>query len=153
MFLSFLLPRVVYVTWCLSNIVARFVVYIVFNWDGDDIVICDANFTAVSHGQRLVRLDGASAPQVLKVVLSIMPLDRFVKTPMQTIEVVADTNQVPPIIDKFKNIVQAVADYPATIKSVERFGFYEQAKQAFAIIQTGEQQLYGNIILKKGVAV
>jgi L-fucose mutarotase len=33
---------------------------------------------------------------------------------------------------------------------VERFAFYERAKQAYAIIATGEKALYANIILKKG---
>jgi L-fucose mutarotase len=36
---------------------------------------------------------------------------------------------------------------------VERFSFYERAKQAYAILATGEEALYANIILKKGVVV
>ena len=34
---------------------------------------------------------------------------------------------------------------------LERFAFYEYAKNAFAIVQTGETRQYGNIILQKGV--
>ncbi len=37
------------------------------------------------------------------------------------------------------------------ITRLERFAFYERAKQAFAILMTGELAKYGNIILKKGV--
>lgn len=37
------------------------------------------------------------------------------------------------------------------IELIERFAFYERAKQSFAVVATGESALYGNIILKKGV--
>ena len=36
-------------------------------------------------------------------------------------------------------------------QKMERFAFYERAKQAFAIVQTGEERLYGNIMITKGV--
>lgn len=39
------------------------------------------------------------------------------------------------------------------IKELERFAFYEQAKNAYAVIQTGEERQYGNLILVKGVVV
>ena len=49
-------------------------------------------------------------------------------------------------------LVIADANFPgAAIKEFERFEFYEQAKDAYLVIQTGESALYGNIILKKGV--
>ena len=34
---------------------------------------------------------------------------------------------------------------------IERQVFYEQAKGAYAVIQTGEERLYGNLLLRKGV--
>ena len=34
---------------------------------------------------------------------------------------------------------------------IERFDFYDQAKQAFAVIQTGERRFYGCFILRKSV--
>ncbi len=47
-------------------------------------------------------------------------------------------------------IKQFAPDAPP-ITRLERFAFYERAKQAFAILMTGELAKYGNIILKKGV--
>jgi L-fucose mutarotase len=35
--------------------------------------------------------------------------------------------------------------------NLERFAFYERAKQAYAVIATGEEAIYANIIIKKGV--
>jgi len=37
------------------------------------------------------------------------------------------------------------------VTSLERFAFYKRANAGYAMVQTGEQRLYGNIILKKGV--
>ena len=118
---------------------------------GDDLVICDANFPAASHAQHLIRLDGLSATQVLKAVLTVFPLDTYVNDPAQTMAVVDKPQEVPPIVEEFQTIINDHADHSALISPVERFAFYENAKKAYAIIQTSELRLYGNILLKKGV--
>lgn len=118
---------------------------------GDDIVIADANFPSESSSERIVRLDGIAATDALRAILSIMPLDSFVDDPARTMQVVGDAVAVPPVVKEFQHIVDTVADHAAPIASVERFAFYDVAKKAFAVVQTGERRLYGNIILKKGV--
>ncbi|MEP0233705.1 MULTISPECIES: RbsD/FucU domain-containing protein [Roseibium] len=119
---------------------------------GDEIVIVDANFPADSNSEILVRLDGLPAPDVLEAILQVMPLDTYDPTPALTMEVVGDPDNVPPVVTIFQEIINRVADAPATISPLERFAFYSRAEKAFAIVQTGETRLYGNIILKKGVA-
>jgi len=37
------------------------------------------------------------------------------------------------------------------VGELERFAFYERAKNAYAVIATGEGAVYANIIIKKGV--
>ena len=118
---------------------------------GDDIVIADANFPATALANRCHRLDGIAATEVLEAVLCVMPLDSFVSDPALVMEVVDDPKAVPPIVSAFQDIVTQTADTPAQLGRLERFAFYERAKAAFAIVQTGETRLYGNIILKKGV--
>lgn len=118
---------------------------------GDDLVIADANFPATAMGRRCHRLDGNSATDVLKAILRLLPLDSFVPDPAVVMEVVGDPNAVPAIVAEFQEITTATADNPVKLSKLERFAFYEQAKNAFAIVQTGETRLYGNIILKKGV--
>ena len=39
------------------------------------------------------------------------------------------------------------------MSEIERFAFYDRAKEAYAVIATSESALYANIILKKGVVV
>jgi L-fucose mutarotase len=118
---------------------------------GDDLVIADANFPATALGARYHRLDGLTATDVLQAVLTVLPLDHFVPNPALVMEVVDDPDAVPPIVTEFQAVTTATADNPATLGRLERFAFYDRAKTAFAIIQTGETRLYGNIILKKGV--
>lgn len=118
---------------------------------GDDLVIADANFPATALGARCHRIDGLPATDVLEAVLAVLPLDSFVPDPAVVMQVVDDSDATPLVVSTFQDITTATADNPATLGKLERFAFYERAKSAFAIIQTGETRLYGNIILKKGV--
>jgi L-fucose mutarotase len=118
---------------------------------GDEVVIADANFPAESMASRLVRLDGLDAPRVVRAVLGVMPLDSFVNDPALSMAVVGDSSEMPPVVGLFQEAIDEVADNPARIRPLERFAFYERARGAFAIVQTGERRLYGNLILKKGV--
>lgn len=118
---------------------------------GDDIVIADANFPGETNGRRLVRLDGLDAVSVVRAVLSLLPLDSFVPDPALSMEVVSDPSAVPAVVAEFQAAIDEVADNPAPIRPLERFAFYERARGAFAVVQTGEVRHYGNLILKKGV--
>jgi len=118
---------------------------------GDEIVIADANFPAESSARRVIRLDGVSATDTLGALLQLMPLDTFDPTPALTMQVVDEPDTVPEIVAAFQRIIDQCADHSAPLGSLERFKFYERARTAYAIVQTGEQRLYGNIILKKGI--
>ena len=118
---------------------------------GDEIVIADANFPGESCAQRLVRLDGIDAVRTLRAVLSIMPLDSFVEDRAVSMAVVDDPEAIPPVVAMFQQAIDEIADHPAAIQPIERFSFYDRSRAAYAIVQTGETRLYGNIILKKGV--
>ena len=117
---------------------------------GDEIVISDANFPASSQGPVVIRMDGHSATDVLEAVLSLMPLDEFVEESAFTMQVVGDPEKQEPIVAEFGEIV-ARHEPDAKMGTIERFDFYDRATEAFVIVQTGEERLYGNIILKKGI--
>jgi L-fucose mutarotase len=120
---------------------------------GDEIAIVDANYPADSNAQRLIRMDGLSATDVLSAVLSIMPLDppEFVPHSAHVMEVVGAPGTDQPIFGEFQAIVSANEDDRYKLGRLERFAFYERTKQAYAIVITGERRLYGNILLKKGI--
>jgi L-fucose mutarotase len=118
---------------------------------GDTIAIVDGNFPGLTMARRLVRLDAHPATRVAEAVLRRMPLDDFVPDPAQVMEVVGEPEARPPVVLAFQEIIDRVADNPVPVAPVERFAFYDLARAAHGIVQTGESRLYGNIILKKGV--
>ncbi len=115
---------------------------------GDEMVIADGNFPASSMGKRVVYLSGNNACEVLEAVLELLPLDTYEK-PIYLMEVMPGDNVKTPIWDEYKNICEKYTD--EDFEHIERFAFYERAKDAYAVIATGESALYANILLKKGV--
>jgi L-fucose mutarotase len=118
---------------------------------GDEIVLVDANFPADSVAQRLVELHGADLITAGKAVLSVFPLDSFVDYPVYRMEVVGQPDEIPPIQQEFQQIVDESAGRSIAIAGIERHAFYERAKQAYAVVATGERRGYGCFMLKKGV--
>jgi L-fucose mutarotase len=119
---------------------------------GDDIVIADANFPAATMGRRVVRLDGVGSPRALEAVLSVLPIDDFDDQPLLRIEVVGDPEAVPEVCADFQDTVDRLEGRGRwSVGKIERFAFYERARQAFAVVATGETRLYGCILIKKGV--
>lgn len=117
---------------------------------GDELVIADANFPAESCGQRVVRADGHGGAKMLEAVLSMIPLDTYAKENFVLMQVVEGDNVRPTIWEEYKKIA-AAKDPNVRAGFEERFAFYERAKKAYAIVATGEEAVYANIILKKGV--
>lgn len=122
----------------------------------DKIVIADGNFPAESMGKKckVIRCDGHGIPELLDAILKVFPLDTYVETPVNLMEVMKNDNVETPIWDEYKNIIKNNDSRGVNIIStIERFRFYEEAKESYAIIATGEKALYANIILQKGVVV
>jgi L-fucose mutarotase len=117
---------------------------------GDEITIVDGNYPGASAGPRLIRADGHSGTDLLAAILSVLPLDDFVPDPVVVMQVVGDAGQRPPIVVEYERIV-ARFEPAVKLTSLERFAFYRRANAGYVMVQTGEQRLYGNIILKKGV--
>ncbi len=120
---------------------------------GDELVIGDCNFPAITMNPRCIRADGHRATELLDAILKLFPLDSFVECPVSFMAVTPGTFEGdPPIWEDYRRIVKE-NEGDVGIEFVERFQFYERAKKAFATVQTGEQALYACIILKKGVLI
>jgi L-fucose mutarotase len=117
---------------------------------GDEIAIVDANYPAENAGPPVIRLDGLSATDVADAVLTLMPLDTFVDEQAFAMEVVGNPKKREQTHKDFDKLVKK-HEPEMKLSLLERFAFYERVKDAFAIVQTGERRLYGNILLKKGV--
>lgn len=126
---------------------------------GDEIVLADAHFPTASvcrFGPKEIRADGIPIPKLLEAVLSVMPLDTYVSHPVCLMDKVPEDRAKglqTPIWTEYQVIVDKAENSQINIEKLERFQFYERAKKAFAVVHTGELAQYGNIILKKGVAL
>jgi L-fucose mutarotase len=118
---------------------------------GDEIVFGDANFPAANMAKRLVRCDGHGMPELLDAVMRLFPLDGYVDRPAFLMQVVPGDPTKPTIWEEYRRIISKHEPEFTDFESVERFAFYEQARNAYCIVATGEAALYANIILRKGV--
>ena len=118
---------------------------------GDEIVLADGNFPAESLNSRVIRLDAHGGVEVLKAVVSVLPLDTYAESNAILMEKVPGDDVETPIWDEYEKTLVAAEGDAVKTAHVERFAFYERAKRAYAVIATGETALYANLILKKGV--
>jgi L-fucose mutarotase len=118
---------------------------------GDEIAVVDANFPAATVGRRVIELAGASAPDALAAILTVFPLDSAVTPAALTMQVVGDPQAVPEPVADFAAVFTEHGLGDSEIGDLDRHAFYERARKAYAVVRTGEQRLYGNILLVKGV--
>lgn len=118
---------------------------------GDEIVLSDGNFPSERINKKVVRCDSTGVTDLLKSILVLFPLDtEYSDEQVFLMEVTPGDTYKPEIWDDYKKVLdESKENY--TIGNIERFKFYERAKEAFAVVHTGETALYANIILKKGV--
>jgi len=131
---------------------------------GDMICLGDSNFPAASTANGtpggIVRLDGHGIPEILEALLDFFPLDIYVEegdSPVVLMKVVEGDDSVPTdgprIWQQYKNIIESSeeADNFKNFIMVERTTFYDLAEKCFAVVATGELELYANIMLVMGV--
>ncbi|MGH0052997.1 MAG: RbsD/FucU family protein [Sphaerochaetaceae bacterium] len=119
---------------------------------GDELVIGDGNFPAASMNDRVVRLDGHGADEVLEAILMLFPLDTYADNAYLMGKPATDSVETP-IWDVYAKLCKKGDVAFKGFSYLERYAFYERSQKAYAIVATGEKALYANIILKKGVVV
>lgn len=118
---------------------------------GDGLVLADGNFPAASHAQRLVRADGHGVPVLLEAIMQFFPLDTYVADAAVVMAVVPGDEVVPVIWQEYERILSESEGRRVELTEIERHEFYARARQAFAVVATGETALYANLLLVKGV--
>ena len=123
---------------------------------GDVLVLADTNFPSdqvarhTVYGE-LLRMDNLTSAEAANAVLSVYPLDTFVDDFAARMEVVDAPAEVPQVQAEVQAEIDAAEGEPRPMVSVERFDFYDRARQAYAVIQTGERRFYGCFLFRKGV--
>jgi L-fucose mutarotase len=123
---------------------------------GDVLVIADVNFPADSIARAtvlgdLLRMENLTAAEAVEAVLSVMPLDTFVDDFAGRMEIVGEPATIPPVQSEVQAAIDAAEGRPRPMIGIERFDFYDRARQAYAVIQTGERRFYGCFMFRKGV--
>lgn len=123
---------------------------------GDVLVIADTNFPSDSIARatvlgELLRMDNLTAAEVTNAILSVLPLDTFVDDFAGRMEVVGEPDTIPPVQAEVQAEIDAAEGSPRPMISIERFAFYDMARESYAVIQTGERRFYGCFMFRKGV--
>ena len=123
---------------------------------GDDLALVDANHpadTVASHCivKKPLRVSAATMADVARAILTVFPLDDFTADPVRRMEVVGAPAEVPPIQRELQSVVDAVHGRALPMVGIERYAFYEAAKQAFAVVQVSDARPYGCFLFRKGV--
>ena len=118
---------------------------------GDRLVLCDSNFPAYSTNDNVLRLDGVDIARASKAILSVFPLDSFIPSPVQRMEIDGKPDEINEVHQELINVVKEVSGSHWKISSIERQKFYEVASEAFAVITTNETRPFGCFIFTKGV--
>lgn len=123
---------------------------------GDTVAIVDTNFPAEAIGRatvtgRRLSMENLTAAEAAAAILSVLPLDTFVEDFAIRMEVVGAPDEIPPVQAEVQSAIDRSEGRSRPMVGIERFAFYDRARGAFALIQSGERRFYGCFILRKGV--
>ncbi len=111
---------------------------------GDAVVIADAHFTASKLAKKhLIDMPGLSSPRVLRAIRSVMVPDTY-----PALDLMESPEGLLPVQIE---LTEAAGLDAEGARMVERFAFYDLARDAELIIRTGETRTYGNALFRKGV--
>lgn len=118
---------------------------------GDLLGLVDRNFPAYRYQAPVIDLRGADTEEAAKAILSVFPLDHYVDDPVQRMEVDGKPDEIHAATEALQRAADAAEGRHIGIEGVERFKFYDNAKAAYAFVQTGETIGYSCYLFRKGV--
>ena len=123
---------------------------------GDVLIVADTNFPSDSVARatvtgELLRMENLTSAQAVQAILSVLPLDTFVDDFAGRMEVVGNPLEIPAVQQEVQAEIDRAEGRPRPMIGIERFAFYDMARQSYAVIQTGERRFYGCFMFRKGV--
>ncbi len=120
---------------------------------GDEIVIGDMNYPAAATASNaLIFLPGVDSVKLIDAILRLMPLDRYVDKPFLIMERMAvDARMFLPVHEDYFRLAEKYDPRGReAVGYINRFDFYDRARDAYCVVATGETSPYGDTILRKG---
>jgi L-fucose mutarotase len=123
---------------------------------GDMLIVADTNFPSDSVARatvtgHLLRMDNLTAAEAVEAILSVLPLDTSVPDFAGRMEISGSPHEIPPVQAEVQAQVDRAEGRPRPLVGIERFAFYDVARTAYAVIQTGERRFWGCFMFRKGV--
>jgi L-fucose mutarotase len=123
---------------------------------GDVLIVADSNFPSDSVARatvtgQLLRMENLTAAEATGAILSVLPLDTFVDDFAGRMEVGDKPDEIPAVQAEVQAEIDRAEGRPRPMISIERFAFYDMARESYAVIQTGERRFYGCFMFRKGV--
>lgn len=111
---------------------------------GDSVVVADAHFPAHALGERVIDIPGVSTPALLAAIRTVLPLDDA-----PALDLMASADGA--VLDVQRELMSAAGTSDVSTNFVERFAYYDVARDAYLILRTGETRKYANALIRKGV--
>ena len=109
---------------------------------GDEIVFADAHFPGESLHNKVIRADGIQVVQLLDAILPLFELDSYSENPILMMAAVTGDTLDPQVEAEYVRTIQMHAPNISPPERISRSDFYQRAKNAFAIVMTGETRKY-----------
>ena len=117
---------------------------------GDEIILADAHFPGHTFCKRVLRADGVPVNTLLDAIIPVFELDSYAP-PLVMMQVVPGDALDPQVEIDYLQAIRRHAPHAPAPERIDRFAFYDRAREVYAVLMTGEARKYGNILLKKGV--
>jgi L-fucose mutarotase len=118
---------------------------------GDVLGVVDRNFPAHRYGAPVIDFRGVDTGAAAAAILSVFPLDGFVDEAVHRMEIDGSPAEITAATARLQEVADSAEGRSVTIASVERFAFYDMAKEVYAFVHTGETVPYSCYLLRKGV--
>jgi len=120
---------------------------------GDTLAVVDANYPAYALHSRVLPLAGVDITDAFAAIGAVLPVDQAVEPAVFAMAPDGDPDAVIESHAAVGAVLSASEGRAVTIGPVERSDFYRQARDAFAVVLTGETRSYACFLLTKGVVV
>ena len=123
---------------------------------GDMLIVSDINFPADSVARatvtgKLLRMENLTAAEAVGAILSVLPLDTAVDDFAGRMEMSGQPGEIPPVQAEVQAEIDRAEGRSRPMVGIERFAFYDVARGAYAVVQTGERRFWGCFMFRKGV--
>lgn len=118
---------------------------------GDVLAVVDANYPAYALHSRVLPLPGVDVTDAVTAIGAVMPVDTFVEPAVLAMAPDGDPGAEIESHAAVAAALSAAEGRTVAVGALERSDFYPRAKQAFAVVLTGETRSYACFLITKGI--